>query len=143
MAKLKLLLISTVLAVSGCASMNSEFNCPAGKGVGCKSIHEINQMVDEGVLSSGESQPQPHILKTTLTPLLVDINETALPQRSAEKILRVWIASYEDIEGNWHSPQTVHTVVKKAEWQYPIKPQPPTIESKASSSDFHPINFEH
>jgi len=41
------------LSLSGCMGIYEEgFECPPGKGVGCKSISEVNHMVNEGVLGS-------------------------------------------------------------------------------------------
>lgn len=39
------------LALSGCMGVyDGGFECPPGEGVGCKSISEVNHMVDEGTL---------------------------------------------------------------------------------------------
>ena len=47
----KLQLLTTALALSGCMGVyDGGFECPPGEGVGCKSISEVNHMVDEGTL---------------------------------------------------------------------------------------------
>lgn len=41
----------TVFCLSGCMGIyEGGFECPPGKGVGCKSITEVNDMVNQGVL---------------------------------------------------------------------------------------------
>lgn len=41
--------LSTVLCLTGCMGVyEGGFECPPGEGVGCKSISEVNQMVDQG-----------------------------------------------------------------------------------------------
>lgn len=43
--------LSTALCLAGCMGIYEEgFDCPPGKGVGCKSISEVNAMVNQGLL---------------------------------------------------------------------------------------------
>ncbi len=54
-----------VLALSGCMGIyEGGFECPPGRGVGCKSISEVNQMVNQGDLPEKAvpdlSPSQPH-----------------------------------------------------------------------------------
>ena len=43
--------LSTALCLSGCMGIyEGGFECPAGRGVGCKSISDVNQMVNQGDL---------------------------------------------------------------------------------------------
>lgn len=39
--------------LSGCSTTSETFDCKEGKGVGCKSISEVNRMVDQGMLRDG------------------------------------------------------------------------------------------
>ncbi len=44
-------LIGVTLSLSGCMGVyEGGFECPAGRGVGCKSISDVNQMVNHGEL---------------------------------------------------------------------------------------------
>lgn len=44
--------------LSGCMGIyEGGFECPAGIGVGCKSISEVNDMVNQGVLPKDSSHP--------------------------------------------------------------------------------------
>jgi type IV conjugative transfer system lipoprotein TraV len=38
------------------------------------------------------------------------------PLRYQETVLRVWVAPYEDKEGNYYQPTTLYTVVKPGHW---------------------------
>ena len=52
-SKLSAILLSTTLpfCLQGCMGVyEGGFECPAGEGVGCKSISEVNHMVNEGNL---------------------------------------------------------------------------------------------
>ncbi len=47
----RFLMTSLALALSGCMGIyEGGFECPPGHGVGCKSISEVNQMVNQGDL---------------------------------------------------------------------------------------------
>jgi len=49
----RLLITSLALALSGCMGVyEGGFECPPGEGVKCKSISEVNQMVDQCSASS-------------------------------------------------------------------------------------------
>jgi hypothetical protein len=52
----RLLMITLALALSGCMGVyEGGFECPPGEGVGCKSISEVNHMVDQGLGSHNQS----------------------------------------------------------------------------------------
>lgn len=42
--------LGALLLVSSCAVYKTGFECPAGKGQGCKSVTEVNEMVSRGEL---------------------------------------------------------------------------------------------
>ncbi|MBY0272284.1 MAG: hypothetical protein K2X02_02550 [Alphaproteobacteria bacterium] len=48
--------LSTSTLLSGCMGVyEGGFECPPGEGVGCKSISEVNHMVDQGLGSHNQS----------------------------------------------------------------------------------------
>lgn len=52
----RLLMTTLALALSGCMGVyEGGFECPPGEGVGCKSISEVNHMVDQGLGSHNQS----------------------------------------------------------------------------------------
>lgn len=57
------LIFSISLSLSGCMGIyEGGFECPAGVGVGCKSISDVNHMVDQGEIPKAPSE-SPIILK--------------------------------------------------------------------------------
>ncbi|MBL8675854.1 MAG: hypothetical protein JNJ47_00255 [Alphaproteobacteria bacterium] len=62
MTKLQLLITgAAALCLSGCMGVyEGGFECPVGEGVGCKSISEVNHMVNEGdlPLKAASNPPQ-------------------------------------------------------------------------------------
>ncbi len=52
----RLLMTGLALSLSGCMGVyEGGFECPPGEGVGCKSISEVNYMVDQGLGSHNQS----------------------------------------------------------------------------------------
>lgn len=83
---------SIALTLTACASLNSDFECKMQPGVTCKSLDEINTMVDKGQFSANDP---------------LDINKSI----ASEKVLNMWIAPFEDTDGNYHHPHRISTVV--------------------------------
>lgn len=51
----RLLITMSALALTSCMGVyEGGFECPPGEGVGCKSISQVNQMVNDGELPKGE-----------------------------------------------------------------------------------------
>ena len=119
---LKFISIVVVLqGLSGCSKMSGTFDCPYGKGVGCRSITEVNQMVNDGKLSGLDSvESTQH--KATVAHKCDKQQEIALVDktkvhRMKEEHLKVWVAPFEDEQGNFHEDSVIHTVLKPGSWQ--------------------------
>ena len=122
----------------GCSlHTNEEFDCPAGKGLGCKSVTEIKKKLNQGEIDipettmeaaqrrgvAGHTMVPPVIGQTPVaggaphsTISVVDSNGLVI-QRIPEQPLRVWIAPYQDQDGNLREASVVHTVIKQGSWQ--------------------------
>lgn len=103
---------------SACSLVSKEFDCKYDKGVGCKSITEVNQMVDNGQLKSATD-------KKLATPIItssqclnpIALSDEGMIQRIQEEQLRVWIAPYQDDQADFHEASLIHTVIKPGSWQ--------------------------
>lgn len=111
---LKLLLLYLCLCLlSACASLNSKFDCPMKPGVRCQSIDTINTMVDNGQLGakakpcfSCAAAKVPFFGKLIAPrPILVN-NPITLPPPNT---VRIWLASYEDKDGDYHQPAVIYS----------------------------------
>ena len=61
--------LSAALCLAGCMGVyEGGFECPPGIGVGCKSISEVNQMVEQGELPKEQNEPQPSCQQCNSTP---------------------------------------------------------------------------
>ncbi|CAN5420974.1 hypothetical protein BH10PSE19_BH10PSE19_00140 [soil metagenome] len=109
-----LYLITTVLCsvLSGCASLNSKFDCPMKPGIRCESIHNVNAMVDNGQLGAKSPcltcQAAAHVSYITPVPSSIPMINSGMPLQR----VRVWMASYEDKEGNYYQPAVLYKIVR-------------------------------
>jgi conjugal transfer pilus assembly protein TraV len=124
-----MMIISIPLLLSGCNSMNSEFDCPMKPGVRCESIDQVNREIDRGQIGAhtsislnNEKRHQSDInepltrYKGTLTPFGRE------PLRYGETVQRIWVAPYEDSNGNYHPESEIFTITKPGHWiGYPVK----------------------
>ncbi len=118
--KKRTIIPSLLLFLSACTSNNELFDCQAGKGMGCKSISEVNRMVDQGQFG-GSSDEETGFIKT-LAPIAMtseDIPQTSTGgiERIPEQNLRLWIAPFQDEAGNFHEESAIHTVVRQGRWK--------------------------
>ena len=120
--------------LTGCASLNSSFDCPMKPGVMCESLDKVNSQVDSGTLggTSAVTCSTCNKAKPTLATLTGASGFTTLyplpafnpgdPVRYGETILRVWLAPFEDKDGNYYQPDLIYTVVKPGHWLgHPVK----------------------
>lgn len=116
----------TAGVLTGCSTTSETFDCKAGKGVGCKSISEVNKMVDGGSLGRDqEGSPQTPLVSPVITTASVSpgssgqdiaLSDDMVVHRIREEHLRVWIAPFQDHQGNLHEGTVVHTVLKPGFW---------------------------
>lgn len=108
--------------LNACAISKEHFDCPHGKGVGCRSITEVNQMVDRGTTPSSHESSRALIgAATSATLVPVDPAQMRLDflavNRVSEAPLKIWFAPNQDEQGNFHEASVIHTVLKPGFWQ--------------------------
>lgn len=118
--KISLTLI-LALVLTGCATSKENFDCQYGKGVGCRSITEVNTLVNEGKL--GENDPINPRSKSPAKLSDVSISsdftsaDSMIVQRVTEEHLRIWFAPFQDKQGHFHEASIIHTVLRPGFWQ--------------------------
>lgn len=122
------IMIALISLSTGCKSLNNSFECPMKPGVMCKSLDQVNDMVDQGqIASNGSKNSCPTCAKSKITAAskLTSFNtpfpsqagiEPGQPLRYNESVMGIWVAPYEDTDGNYHQESTVFTVVKPGHW---------------------------
>lgn len=115
-------ILAIMIFLSGCSSMNSSFDCQNKPGVTCRSLDQVNDMVDRGLIGR-----ERNIEKTKSNPAYLAIRELNKQNlsnrlnslRQGEQVVRVWIAPYQDVSSNYHNESTLYTVVRKNNWAVP------------------------
>ena len=106
--------------LTGCAGMNGQFNCHRidGKGVGCTSVDQVNQLADRGAFHSTVNHRAQRLLDDQRVSLTrpYATPDVGQPLRQPEQVQRVWIAPYQDSAGRYVGPTYVAMVVKAAHW---------------------------
>lgn len=118
--KIKILLaIITPILMSGCASMNSDFDCPIKNGVRCQSLDEVNAAVDRGELGGSSATvdvSRPSYTNASYFQYKDSASSKYSKVRYPEDVMQVWIAPYEDTNGNYHQASSVYTVTRPGYW---------------------------
>lgn len=117
---MKLLGIFSFLILSGCGSYHSGFDCKAAPGMGCKSISEINSMLNRGNLLQQKADPAKIevVQRNTLPfPQVIPNNLHSLAvYRQPETIIRIWLAPYIDSHDTYQEAQYIHEVIENGKW---------------------------
>ncbi len=122
--------LAVCLTLNGCSSMNSGFDCPNKAGVMCKNLDQINTMVDAGQIQGNSSFSGNSESKSSVNASNDDFQafptvagyQPGEPIRYGETIQRIWVAPYEDSEGNYHQDSYTYSVMKNGHWiGHPVK----------------------
>lgn len=134
------LLTAATLAVSGCTSLmtvgEGEFSCPAANtdGFKCMSVRDLYKATDgagskvvvplkKGSEGSKDTQQEKNGEKAEKVPSggTTPMEPTPwldkpLPVRSQARVMRVWVAPWEDQEGDLNAPGLVYTEIEPRRW---------------------------
>lgn len=126
--------LSVILA--GCTSMSgiggtSEFNCTAPVGVPCRSMAAIDHAIQTGQLAAQATPRSPQAQSPMDAPVrsmhaparhlpssaVVSEGEDTLGAiRSEPTVIRIWIAPYEDSDGDLHEASRVYLQIDSGRW---------------------------
>jgi len=115
-----------LLILTACSSASESFDSEATKGVGAKSISEVNAMIDQGKIDGLKSEVDqasvvaPVVVQKAVpiaNPETIVLSDHSVIQRQPEQHMRIWFAPFQDINGNFHEPSVVHTLLRPSFWQ--------------------------
>lgn len=111
-------ILLALMTMTGCTSMNSDFDCPMKQGVRCQSLDQVNDAIDKGEIGQSRrfTEYEPTYIKSYWSRISSRRDSIGLPMRTPEDVLRVWIAPYEDTNGNFHQASDVYTVSRPSVW---------------------------
>lgn len=119
----KLICLLSVGFLTQCSIYQEEFECPYGKGVGCKATEAVDKMIDQGAFAEeGEEEGLSGSLNSEskeTRPAQIRSGSLSGKQviRAPEKTMTVWLAPFQDKGGNLYQETTVHTVVEPGYWK--------------------------
>ena len=135
-----LLAAAAVLGLSGCASTLSgvggtaTYACQAPVGAQCTSVSGVYANAGQGARQLlGTQQPRPvasGALGAAPTPSAITAPTPSpavapAPLRTAPRVLRLWIAPWEDSDGDLHEASTVHVLIDHGRWlMEAVRPAP-------------------
>ncbi len=90
--------------LTGCTTYQEGFDCAAVPGVGCKSITQVDRLIDQGKLGNDEDT----LGEKANTLQDVKPFDSSLKRQGVQ----VWLAPYEDENGTWHDSQTLFVPLK-------------------------------
>ncbi|MBN9344400.1 MAG: hypothetical protein BGO76_00975 [Caedibacter sp. 38-128] len=95
--------IITLLLLTACTSYKEGFDCEAAPGVGCKSIAEVDHLIDQGKIGAEEERNSSNSEETSKE-VTVGKQQDSLNKTRG---VHVWIAPYSDDEGVWHGSHSL------------------------------------
>lgn len=124
--------IGGVLALAGCANITgldgatSSFACKAAPGVTCQSVSGVyqnsvtgnlplQQIQKEGEKGSGAPLPE-YGDPGRVSPRDMEAPSSGAPLRSSALVLRIWMAPWEDRNGDLYDQSYFYTVVDTGRW---------------------------
>ncbi len=111
-----LVILSVLLA--GCSSnVHGDFACKAPGGT-CAPLRSIDEAAvrEGGGIVPNAASIDPAFSQRTSSPILAAFSESAPPERTGERVLRVVFPAHVDAQGIYHEPSAVHAVVETPRW---------------------------
>ena len=112
-----------LVLLSGCAGMNGHFGCDTTAGSSCIPVSQVNASADAGVFDDRRTGGR---LPWLSSKWLDDSTQARgyqgvfpisdVPVRTQERLQRIWIAPYQDVDHNYHGSSDVYTVLEKSRW---------------------------
>jgi len=120
--KVKYLTLFCTLHLAGCMSVYDEdFDCGVGKGVGCRSISQVNEMVNRGQVPLKEVEEKEEESNDIAIEDLPGLEALSAQngikvKRIPEKTLRIWVAPHEAQDGSFVEETYVNLVIEPGRW---------------------------
>ena len=118
------LLLSLALFLSACSGVNDHFQCGTETSNTCMNVKDVNKQVNNGEISTspegGPAKESPQKMTLSFTSEKMEypsaVNIYGKPMRWGETVHGIWIAPFEDRDGNYHAAQRVYVVTSTSHW---------------------------
>lgn len=124
---IKIALIAAIL--QGCSSLGigkSDFSCPGGiDGVRCLSARQVYEATEssdyvktraEENQTGANKQSVPVVARVGSAQVAVPRIGQPVPIRTQAKVMRIWIAPWEDNDGDLHANGYIYTEIERRKW---------------------------
>jgi hypothetical protein len=121
--------------LSACSTSSESFDSEMVEGVGAKSISQVNNMVDKGVIQDATNfdDEQNKVVSPIFATTCVQnehnehfenikLSNKTILQRQPERHIKVWIAPFQDAMGNFYEGSVIHTLLRSSYWH--LSPNP-------------------
>lgn len=101
----------------GCAGIESDFSCKATATGSCQTMTDANKLSQQktsNVKLINSQKENKKDIKKDLT--LIDIIGESIPDRTTEKVYKIWIAPYVDDKDNFHREQSIFFTSEPTRW---------------------------
>lgn len=113
------LMILSILFLTGCSAWQEDFEQKPVRGMPKASIHEISTKIDKGEIREDDVGSVRAIgLNSGTSGNTGTYFSDGRVSRGYEEVHRIFIAEYEDENGNLHSGHNLYIVVKPAKWTF-------------------------
>lgn len=93
-----------IVLITGCASLNSEYDCPRARGLQCKSLREVDMLIGAKRVKDGAKH-------------YFDKTYPQNPYRTSERVSEIWYAPYRDSHNVYHEARKIHRVKVPSRWE--------------------------
>lgn len=106
----KYIFLFSILLLTSCNIHKATFDCGSHKGAGCKSVSEVNEIVNHNRVSNLVRGQQED------AKIVVEIGDQTAT-RTKDKVMKIWFAGYVDGYDNLRGEQVIHALINKGIWQ--------------------------
>jgi hypothetical protein len=110
---MRVLFLFLIVSCLTACSAYQPFDCPYKEGARCLSVGEIDQRINTGQREPGKMDCSSS--KTKKLDILMD-NHSPSPLRTAETVLKLWVAPYYSTDSAYYEGQFIHFVAREASW---------------------------
>lgn len=120
------------LGLTACSTASETFDSEPGKGVGAKPITQVNKMVDRGEINgiTPSKEEREEVYAPVFSPSAlqnpnietIHLSNKTILHRQPERHLRLWVAPFQDAQGNFHEGAVIHTLLARGYWQMSSNP---------------------
>lgn len=121
----KLFLMLCVISINGCSIFSvgkSDYSCPGGvDGVRCMSARDVYKSTNASDYvptnnPDGKSSKQKTVITVKEHPVPLPTINQPMPIRTQAEIMRIWVAPWEDGQGDLHADGFVYSEVNQRRW---------------------------